>query len=368
MQLSGSPKSHENPLRIGLDVVPLSYPPSGVRAYVQALIEAFRFGDAAIEVVPLTALSGSISDAGKVARLQWDLRGIASAARNDRVDLLHLTRFAAPFSVDRPLVVTVHDLIPLQRPEYRASLAARVQSGIARRTVPGATRIIVPSHFVAGAVLDMLGIPAERVDVIPMGVSIPPPNDLPPSIPGPYLLHAGGFDARKNLPVLLRAFQQVLPHLDSTWRLVLLGAPHTSNPVVYPPIGPEIELLGLADRVIVTGRVSEAEKHALYRYATMVVAPSLSEGFGLPLLEAMAHGVPVIASDRTSHPEVAGDAALLVEPVADAFAEAIVRLADDAALRSDLSARGLQRAAEFPWSRTAASTIETYRRSLLDRG
>jgi glycosyltransferase involved in cell wall biosynthesis len=122
--------------------------------------------------------------------------------------------------------------------------------------------------------------------------------------------------------------------------------------------------LKLRDRVVLTGRVSERDKHALYQHATMAANPSLSEGFGLPILEAMSHGVPVIASNRTSHPEVAGDAALLVEPTADALADAMVRLAGNDALRTVLSNKGRARAREFSWSRTAEATIETYRRAL----
>lgn len=343
----------------------MSYPPSGVRAYVNALIDAFRSDDAGIELVPLAPLSGLTRNSSRLARLGWDLFGVADSARASRADLLHMTRFAAPRSVSRPLVVTVHDLIPLQLPEYRASLPSRVQSGAARRTVVRASRIIVPSRFVADEVTEMLGVESERIDVIPMGVSMPAKSDAPALFSGPYLLHAGGFDARKNLTTLIQAFAQALPSLGADWRLILLGAPHTANSVVYPPLQPEIERLGLQHRVIMTGRVSEAEKHALYHHAAIAVAPSLSEGFGLPILEAMADGVPVVASNRTSHPEVAGDAAILVEPTIDDLAGALVRLAGDSALRTDLRTRGLQHAAQFPWDRTARLTAETYRKALL---
>jgi glycosyltransferase involved in cell wall biosynthesis len=275
-----------------------------------------------------------------------------------------MTRFAAPRRIDRPVVVTVHDLIPLQLPEYRASAPARLQIELARRSVPHANRVIVPSRYVAGVVEELLGIDLARIDVIPMGVPAVVDSAAPPSISGSYLIHAGGFDARKNLTALLRAFARASRELGTGWRLVLVGAPHTGNAAVYPPVWPVIEEVGLQDRVVLTGRVSEAEKQSLYRHASIAVNPSLSEGFGLPILEAMAHGVPVLASDRTSHPEIAGDAALLVEPSVDALADGILRLASNQDLRNDLAARGRVRAAEFPWSRTAHSTIETYRRAL----
>lgn len=354
----------QKPIRIGLDVAPLHYPFSGVRAYVEALIDAFRNRDAGIELAPMPPPFGWASSLGRLDRLRWDFHSVAGSASRADVNLLHMTRFAAPRLIDRPLVVTVHDLIPLQLDEYRSSLPARAQSELARRTVPNATRVIVPSQYVASVVQDMLDVDPTNIDVIPMGVPDVSEFVLLPVLTGPYVIHAGGFDARKNLPVLLRAFARASNELGPEWRLVLVGAPHTGNPAVYPPVWPNIEELGLQDRVVLTGRVGDREKHSLYRHATVAVNPSLSEGFGLPILEAMAHGVPVLASNRTSHPEIAGDAALLVEPSADALADGILRLASNQDLRNELAARGRTRAAEFPWSRTARSTIETYRRAL----
>ncbi len=354
----------EETVKVGLDVVPLSYPPSGVRAYVQALIDAFRSRDSGIEVAPLAPLSGLTRSSSRFSRLSWDVRGIAGSAGTARVDLLHMTRFAAPRAIDRPFVVTVHDLISLQLTEYRASLPSRIQSELARRTVRSANRIIVPSRFVADEVSATLEIPDERIDVIPMGVELPSDVQNDPPIAGPYIVHAGGFDARKNLAELIRAFSIAAKQIGDDWRLVLLGAPHTGNTIVYPPLGPVIERSGLSDRIVLAGRVSEAEKHAWYRHADIAVAPSLSEGFGLPILEAMAHGIPVLASNRTSHPEVAGEAALLVEPSAEELAAGLIRLAAGGELRADLAMRGRGRAALFPWSRTARLTAESYRKAL----
>ncbi len=118
-------------------------------------------------------VSGLTRSSNRLARMGWDMRGVAGSATAAGVDLLHMTRFAAPLRFDGPLVVTVHDLIPLQLPEYRASRPARIQSELARRTVPRATRIIVPSAYVAGVVEELLGIDHDRIDVIPMGVGSP---------------------------------------------------------------------------------------------------------------------------------------------------------------------------------------------------
>jgi glycosyltransferase involved in cell wall biosynthesis len=352
-------------VKIGLDVAPMGYPPSGVRAYVEALIAAFRSGDFGLELVPIAPPNAESRDAARLSRLTWDLRGVSRSAKRAQVDLLHMTRFAAPAFVDRPLVVTVHDLIPLELPEYRASLPSRLQSELARRTVKRADRVIVPSVYVASRVEDLLGMSRDRIDVVPMGVNAPLLSDAPVPIPGPYVIHTGGFDARKNLPVLLNAFARVVEEMGPNWRLVLVGAPHTTNRAVYPPVQPVIEHLALGDKVILTGRVSEPERDELYRHAAIAVAPSLSEGFGLPILEAMVHGVPVIASNRTSHPEVAADAALLIEPTESDFIEALLALASDPGRRTELSTKGRLRAAQFPWSRTAALTAACYRRALV---
>jgi glycosyltransferase involved in cell wall biosynthesis len=352
------------PFKVGLDVVPMHYPYSGVRTYVEALIEAYRHSDCGVELVPLASPNGFSRSINRIVRLLWDVRIVGQAANHAKVDILHMTRFAAPARYTRPLVVTVHDLIPLELPEYHASPYARLQQSLAARVVSFAARVVVPSRYVARVVEERLGIGRHRIDVIPMGVTLPPAQRLPRYLSGPYILHTGGFDVRKNLAVLLQAFKRALRELGADWRLVLVGAPHSGNLTVYPPVRPLIEKLQLQDQVVLTGRVSDREKHALYQHAAIAVSPSKSEGFGLPILEAMAHGIPVVASNLTSHPEVAGDAALLVEPTEDAIAEAFVRLAANQTLWTDLSKKGLLRAAEFPWSQTAAATIKAYRRAI----
>lgn len=357
----------QNGLKIALDVAPMRYPYSGVRTYVEALIAGYRNRDAGIEITPLAPPYGLTRLTSRVRGLGWDFEGMADSAMDASVDVLHVTRFAAPRSSAVPLVVTVHDLIPLVLPEYRASKGAVMQSELAKCHVPHANRIIVPSRHVALDVEKLLGVDPERIDVIPMGVAVPGEASLPRVVTGPYLVHTGGFDARKNLPMLLRAFARAAPQLGPEWRLVLVGAPHSGNPTVYPPIWPTIDEMGLQKRVLLTGRISEREKHAIYRHARMAVNPSRSEGFGLPILEAMAHGVPVIASNLTSHPEVAGNAAVLIDATVDSFSDAILRLATDEALCADLSCKGRARAALFSWPRTAHATIAAYRRAVMDQ-
>jgi glycosyltransferase involved in cell wall biosynthesis len=176
----------------------------------------------------------------------------------------------------------------------------------------------------------------------------------------PFVLHVGGFDARKRLPQLIRGFAAALPSLPEPYDLVIPGRAHTGNPVVYPPIEPLIQELGIADRVRLVGFVTEDDKRDLYRAASVFAYASEYEGFGLNPLEAMACGAPVICSNRSSLPEVVGDAGLSIDPEPDAIARAIVHVLTDDALRADLSRRSLRRAAGFSWQRTMELTLDAY--------
>ncbi|MCS7051146.1 MAG: glycosyltransferase family 4 protein, partial [Thermomicrobium sp.] len=172
------------------------------------------------------------------------------------------------------------------------------------------------------------------------------------------------FDVRKNLPLLVRAFARALPQLPEGTMLVIPGRAHSGNQRLYPPLEPLIRALGLERRVLLPGPVDEQEKVLWYQLAAVYAYPSVYEGFGLSPLEAMACGTPVIAARRTSLPEVVGDAGLLVEPDEDAFAQALVRLLNDPALRQQLATRGRQRAAAYTWRRTALRTVAAYREAI----
>lgn len=173
-----------------------------------------------------------------------------------------------------------------------------------------------------------------------------------------------GFDVRKNLPLLVRAFARALPDLPEGAVLVIPGQPHSDNPTLYPPLEPLIRALGLEQRVLLPGPVDEDEKVLWYQLATVYAYPSLYEGFGLSPLEAMACGTPVIAVRCTSLPEVVGDAGLLVEPDEHAFARALVRVLNDPVLQRTLRTRGLERAHTFTWRRTAERTLAAYREAI----
>jgi glycosyltransferase involved in cell wall biosynthesis len=222
-----------------------------------------------------------------------------------------------------------------------------------------------------------LAIPAERVRVIPLGVSdeFQPPASFADEealdalrqrygLSRPFVLNVGGFDARKRLPQLVRGFAAALPRLDEDFDLVIVGRAHTANPTLYPPLAPLLRELGVEGRVRLVGFVSEADKRDFYRAATVFAFVSEYEGFGFNPLEAMACGAPVICSNRTSLPEIVGDAGLLIEPEPEAIADALVLTLSSPDLRADLSLRGLARAKQFTWARCAEQTIAAYAEAL----
>jgi glycosyltransferase involved in cell wall biosynthesis len=307
----------------------------------------------------------------KLRKIWWEQRCVPALVRRLQPHVLHIPYFAAPVRVDVPLVVTVHDVIPLVLPEYRASLAMRLYTALVRRTVRRATLVVTDSEWSRRDIVDRLGFPDERIRVVPLGVDerFRPAEESERTrelaarwgIRGPVVLNLGGFDVRKNLPLLVRAFARALPDLPEGSVLVIPGQAHSGNPRLYPPLGPLVRSLGLEQRVLFPGPIDEEEKVLWYRLATVYAYPSLYEGFGLSPLEAMACGTPVIAARCTSLPEVVGDAGLLVEPDERAFARALVQLVNDAELRRTLRARGLARARLFTWQRTAEGTLAAYR-------
>ena len=266
-------------------------------------------------------------------------------------DLVHRFDLRLPSSWGRE-VVTIHDLPPLRFPD-EGRLTRSAATG-ARRAV----RVIVPSAFAATEVDDLLGI-ADAV-VIPHGLSAhcssPAATEVELSaqgITGPFLLHAAGATMRKNLVGLADAWRTVVRrHPGLT--LVLCGAPDPRRDGAFAS----------ADRIVKTGRLEPAQVVGLMRRAEAVVVPSIYEGFGLPALEAMACGAPVVAANRGALPEVCGDAARLVEPDGDAIAEGIERVLTDQPFATELRRRGPLRAAAFDWGRAARAHLRVYEAAL----
>jgi glycosyltransferase involved in cell wall biosynthesis len=269
-------------------------------------------------------------------------------ALNQRVDAVPADKSA------RRTVCTFHDLFALTGEYSTAEFRARF-SEQARRAAERSDAIIAVSQFTAAQVTELLGVESARVHVIPHGVRMPAAaNQTPVDRREQLVLFVGAIQKRKNIARLVRAFET----MPADWRLVLAGATDgyeaaaELHAVEASPRRHDIELAGY---------VSTAALESLYARASIFAFPSLDEGFGIPVLEAMAHGVPVVTSNRSALPEAAGDAALLVDPFAtDALASALNRLAADADLRARLAAKGRERARMFSWEAAVAKTWDVY--------
>jgi glycosyltransferase involved in cell wall biosynthesis len=296
---------------------------------------------------------------------RWSLR---RAVRRDRVDVFHGTNFRLRARGRLGSVVTIHDLSAERLPGLGGRrFGQRLASARTRRTARRAERVIVHSQSGGTDVAAWFGVAPERIAVVPLGVGPeffpePPPVQeavrarLAPGREG-LILFCGSLEPRKDVPTLLRAFAGV-PGGRERYRLVLAGGDGRASEEILTLVS----RLGLGDAVAIEGYMEVAQLRALYSAATLFVLPSLYEGFGLPVLEAMACGTPVVATDASSLPEVVGDAGLLVPPGdPGALAGAMARVLDDAALAADLRQRGLRRAKGFTWEATAAKTLAVYR-------
>jgi glycosyltransferase involved in cell wall biosynthesis len=255
----------------------------------------------------------------------------------------------------RRTVCTFHDLFVITGEYSTADFRARF-TGQARRAAQQSDLMIGVSQFTANQVEDLLGVPRARLRVIPHGVHMPAAASSTPR--EQLILFVGAIQRRKNVARLVKAFER----LPSGWRLALAGAAdgygaaEELRAVEESPRRADIEVLGY-----VSGQALER----LYQRAGIFAFPSLDEGFGMPVLEAMAHGVPTLTTARSAVPEVAGDAALLIDPLdTEAIATGLARLAEDASLRADLIGRGLERARQYSWESAVEKTWKVYQEIL----
>src|SRR5215217_1067515 len=306
----------------------------------------------------------------KTGRLSWKWRG-----KLDRLDLFHGPNFKIRTEGRHGGVVTVHDVWLDRHPEYSTKLFGQ-QAAFrrARLTAWRARKVITVSDFSAREISALYGLPSDRIVTIHNGVSedFRPVRDdeamqalrhrlLLPA--GGFLLFVGGADPRKNHHVFLKAAAQQMPILNGK-TLVLVGdAVHRFGDYRKTARG-----LGIERHVFCTGRLPREDLKLLYSYADLFVFPSLYEGFGMPVLEAMASGAPTITSASSALPEVAGDAALFVDPEnAVALGEAMVRLLCDEQLREKLRAKGLEQVKRYTWKQAATKTLALYR-ELVEKG
>ena len=310
-----------------------------------------------------------------IEKVLWEQFTGPRAAHQAGVDLFHIPYFAPANFSRTPTVVTIHDVIPLRLPLYRSGAKVEAYMRLVARAAHKATLILTVSQYSKKDMIDALNLPAERIRVIYNAagdefVPITDPALLAEArrrygIGEQYIFYLGGLDQRKNVPQLVRAFGHLYRQLGNpNLQLFISGNPDKQSGAFFPDPRPIAAELGITDQVIYRF-VEEEDKPAVYSGASLFAFPAIYEGFGLPPLEAMSCGAPVVCSNLTSLPEVVGDAALTVDPNdTQALVEAMKRVLTDHTLRQDLRSRSLQQATKFSWRKAATETISAYEEAM----
>lgn len=316
---------------------------------------------------------------GNLGKLWFEQVTFPRLCRQLRADLAHVPYFASPLEPPIPTVVTIHDIIPLVLPAYRGNVQVRLYTALVAAAAGRARMILTDSHASQRDVLARLRVRPERVRVVYLA---PAPHYHPIEdearltavrqrydLPEAFVLWLSGFDVRKNARAVLCAHTWVHAALEGAYPLVMAGALPSRDTRFFPDPRRMAAELGLEQAVCFPGRIDEADKPAIYSAATLFIYPSRYEGFGLPILEAMACGTPVVTSNVTSLPELAGAAAFQLDPDdTRGLAGAMIALCTQSELHRALREKGLQQAAGFTWPKTAAQTWAAYQAALQIRG
>jgi alpha-1,3-rhamnosyl/mannosyltransferase len=365
-------------LRVGFDGRSLTSPAAGVRRYASQLLRALSALREPLQLVILGGAATADVPAGcehigepphPPTNAGWSIVGLPWAARRAGVDVVHAPAYTGPFWSAMPVVLTIHDVSYARHPEWFPYRRDGVRRAFYRRCALSAAAVITDSTFSAAEIHAAYGIEKSRITVVPLGVEPPgvragnaSETALPPGVRAPFLLHVGDLHERRNLTTVVSALKVARerhPELASV-ALVLAGVDRGVGDALRDQAAHE----GLGAAVIVLGAVPEPQLWALYRCAAALVYPSRYEGFGLPLLEAMSCGTPVVASAAASIPEVVGDAGILVDPLDVAgWSSALIGVLTDTELQARLRLAGRNRADAFSWEHTARATLDVYRRT-----
>lgn len=355
-------------MRVGYELTGLELDATGSARYIESLRpELERIDD--VELVPLRQGGGTSSRLlrGLGREVVYFPLQLPRRARRLRLDLLHCPAPVAPVRSPVPTVITLHDVLGFDHPEWFTRALALQWRLVLAPALRQAACVLVPSTHTRERLLPRLGLDEERVRLVPLGVD---PRFTPGQAPdgllerlglgAPFVLTVGTLQPRKNVEAAVHAFERLVA-AGAEQRLAIVGGRGWRDDA----LADLIRRSPAADRIVMTGRITDDELVGLYRAADCFVFPSRYEGFGFPPLEAMACNTPVISSDRTSLPEVVGDAALLVDPDdVDAIERGLAELLSSPELRAELVERGRRRVARFTWSRCAELTVEAYRSAL----
>ena len=362
---------------LGYITYALDRSPAGIGTYTRELLASLRHSE--VEVIVLQAGSGVSSGeaihlpgAGFLpGLLTFGQVEIGWITRFNELDLVHDPTGTAPLALAGvPCVVTIHDVFPYVLPKSSTTLDRWICYYWLPRILPQVQHVITVSQQSKEDILEYLPVRKENVTVTPEAANakfrVMSEADITLALERhgtktPYILYVGSIEPRKNLLRLLQAYA-LLRDWSNKWHMVIVGARNfwKSSPVVET-----VKKLDLETFVHFTGYIPEEDLPALYNGADLFLFPSLYEGFGLPVLEAMACGTPVVTSNVSSLPEVAGEAAILVDPYdVKAIAEAMRQVLEDPELAAELREKGLERASQFTWERTARETIAVYEKVL----
>ncbi len=379
------------PIHIGLNAHLLStsqsYRGAGISWYITHLLRQVAqvspdfcytafLSDPAFQASGLTLQRSRWATQRPLVRIVWEQLVQPLALRQAKIDLLHALAFVAPLAAACPFVVTVYDLSFLRYPEAFRPFNRWYLHHFTRRSVKQARAVIAISESTRQDVINLLGAPPERVHTIYCGVD-EHFRPLPAAevtafraargLPEQFVLFLGTLEPRKNVAGLIQAYARWRAQEPQAPLLVIAGG----KGWYYQDIFSLVESLNLTSAVRFADYIPQSELTLWYNAASLFVYPSHFEGFGLPVLEAMACGRPVITSTVSSLPEVAGTdgAAVLVNPAdTAALAAAMQRVMADADLRRDMAARSLARAGGFRWEKTARETVEVYRKVMTKAG
>ena len=320
-----------------------------------------------------------------LGKLFFEQVAFPRVCRRWRAGVAHVPYWGSPLRSAVPTVVTIHDLIPLLLPAYRSGPLVRLYTRLVSASARKAALVLTDSvaskrdierhlhlspervrciYLAAGKQFDPQ--PAPEDNAIRLSYGLPDPSI--PAEPGRYVLYLAAHDVRKNVKSLVEAFATVAQADDDVILAIGGKLPAEDDPIFFDP-RPLVRELGLADRVRFIGWVDEADKPAILRGAACAVFPSRYEGFGLPILEALACGTPMIASSASSLPELLGDAGFALDPDdVQGLAGAILSCLVDESLVAELRKRGPAQAARFSWSQTARQTLDAYLQAAAGRG